>query len=64
MFFSRTVMLASFLSVFISGLSCASAISGGGCCLDSGECVDTTPQTCEDLGGEFAGVDLYCWRGD
>ena len=20
--------------------------------------------TCEELGGEFAGMDLYCWRGD
>ena len=57
-------MLASFVSVAISGLSYARPISGGGCCLESGECVDTTPQTCEELGGEFAGMDLYCWRGD
>ena len=25
---------------------------------------DTTPESCEELGGVFAGMDLYCWRGD
>ena len=61
---SRIVVLAGLLSLLASGLSQAHALSGGGCCLESGECVDTTPESCEVLGGEFAGMDLYCWRGD
>ena len=61
---SRIVMLAGLLIVFTSGICQARVLSGGGCCLESGECVDTTPQSCEELGGVFAGMDLYCWRGD
>ena len=61
---SRIVLLAGLFSVLTTGISQARGLSGGGCCLESGECVDTTPQSCEELGGEFAGMDLYCWRGD
>ena len=61
---SRILVLVGLLGLLSSGVTQARGLSGGGCCLESGECVDTTPESCEELGGEFAGMDLYCWRGD
>lgn len=42
----------------------AESVAAGACCLCTGSCIDTTPETCLDFGGEYIGGGQFCWQGE
>lgn len=42
----------------------AQALAAGACCLCTGACIDTTPETCANFGGDYLGSDQFCWQGE
>ena len=50
--------------LFILVASSSAWADAGGCCLPNSDCVDVSPALCASLGGEFQGVENYCWQGE